>query len=172
MKLISVVVFYGYKVVIVLYLFEKFFFMKTILLNSSLGILAYLISGVLLYGYHSLVLPLFLLIIGVLGYVLLRNQDKNRVTKGLFWLYAPVLLLLLITGWANHNFLVVLLYLVFASIMALLTRLAISTSKKMLFYAGVLLIVVGAFFAFQFFLGQDNSFEIDHIKTFYQGLSG
>ncbi|CEN40872.1 hypothetical protein CCAN12_790150 [Capnocytophaga canimorsus] len=63
--------------------------MKTILLNSSLGILAYLISGVLLYGYHSLVLPLFLLIIGVLGYVLLRNQDKIELQKGCFGFTLP-----------------------------------------------------------------------------------
>lgn len=144
--------------------------MKTILINSILGILAYLVSGMLFYGYHPWMLPSFLLAMGIIGYVRLTKKSKKEAVNGLLGLYVPVLLLLLVTGFVTNHFLVIMPYCVFALLMALLTYGAVFSPQKILVGAGMLLLVVGAFFSFDLLGISHESFDASSVKTFYQVL--
>lgn len=71
--------------------------MKNSVLLSLLGVALYTLSGVVSWGYHAMLLPLFLTSMAVVSYFINRKKSQN-IVKNLLWTALPILLLLLVTS--------------------------------------------------------------------------
>lgn len=140
--------------------------MKENLKNSLIGIGLYLLAGVFLYGYQAYMLPAFLLLTVAVSFVVFRKKNKEQVRKGLFWLCVPLLLLLFVTSLFTDNFRVMLPYLVFVPLTVVLIYYAMFQPKRIVFFAGIFVLIVVSLFTFDAISGTAEVFDSSYLEMF------
>ncbi len=95
--------------------------MKKKILISTIFILFYCLLGVITWGNHELMLPLFLTCVFIIVYRVIRKS--HNIINDLFLLNFPFILLIFLTCLIGDNFSIGFLYLFFAPVSTLLSYL-------------------------------------------------
>ncbi|ATA72614.1 hypothetical protein CGC49_04455 [Capnocytophaga sp. H4358] len=111
----------------------------------------------------------FLLLNIFVSYFVVRNKEKKEVRHNLIWINAPILGLLLITSFFTDGIRVVIPYLIFSILGAVLLYYYVtSPSKKVAFFvAGLVLIAVGVF-SFESISGVSDTFDGSYYLDLYK----
>ncbi|MDO4228826.1 MAG: hypothetical protein Q4C98_03365 [Capnocytophaga sp.] len=133
--------------------------MKQIIKNSLIGLGIYLLVGTIFYGYHAYMLPSFLLVMAMISFFSFRKKERKEVRNGLIWMNAPILAMLTVTSLFTDGFRVVLPYLIFTPLVAILVYYMIFPTKRLIFMTGILVLVAVSLLTFNDISGITDSFE-------------
>lgn len=139
--------------------------MKQIIKYSLVGIGLYLLAGIVFYGYHQYMLPTFLLLMAGFSFFIFRKKEQQQVRKGLIWVNIPILTLLTVTSLFTDNFRVVLTYLIFTPLVAILIYFMIYPTKRFIFFVGILAVVLLSFYTFSSISGAEEIFDTAYFET-------
>ncbi|MFK8303135.1 hypothetical protein ACI75Y_09505 [Capnocytophaga stomatis] len=140
--------------------------MKQIMKNSLIGIGLYLLTGIVFYGYQGYMLPTFLLLMAMVSFLSFKKKERKEVRSGLFWMNLPILSLLFVTSLFTDSFVIALPYLIFTPLVSILVYYAIFPTKRIIFFGGILILIIASFFAFNLISGNTEAFDSSYWETY------
>lgn len=116
--------------------------MKQVLRNNLIVVSLYILAGIIFDGYHPYMLCTFLILSATVSFFLFRTKSKEETRKGLLLMFAPFLFVLAVASLWLNDIRVVLPYLYFIPAVVCLVYCALFSTRKVLFFVGIIALSV------------------------------
>ena len=140
--------------------------MKQVLRNNLIVVLLYILAGIIFDGYHPYMLCTFLILSSTVSFFFFRTKSKEETRKGLLLMFAPFLFVLAVAPLllSDSSVRTTLPYLLFVPAVVYLVYCALFSTRKTLFFVGIIALSVIGTLTYNEISGTNIIFESHSLR--------
>jgi len=142
--------------------------MKQVLRNNLIVVSLYILAGIIFDGYHPYMLCTFLILSATVSFFffLFRTKSKEERRKGLLLMFAPFLFVLAVASLllSDSSVRTTLPYLLFVPAVVYLVYCALFSTRKALFFVGIIALSVIGTLTYNEISGTNVIFESHSLR--------
>ena len=140
--------------------------MKQALKNNLIVVSLYILAGFIFNGYLPYMLIVFLILSATVSYFLFRRKSKEETRKGLLLMFAPFLFVLAVAPLllSDSSVRTTLPYLLFVPAVVYLVYCALFSTRKTLFFVGIIALSVIGTLTYNEISGTNVIFESHSLR--------
>ncbi len=141
--------------------------MKQVLRNNLIVVSLYILAGIIFDGYHPYMLCTFLILSATVSFFLFRTKSKEETRKGLLLMFAPFLFVVLAVApllLSDSSVRTTLPYLLFVPAVVYLVYCALFSTRKTLFFVGIIALSVIGTLTYNEISGTNIIFESHSLR--------
>lgn len=140
--------------------------MKQVLRNNLVVVSLYILAGIIFDGYHPYMLCTFLILSATVSFFLFRTKSKEETRKGLLLMFAPFLFVLALAPLllSDRSVRTTLPYLLFVPAVVYLVYCALFSTRKTLFFVGIIALSVIGTLTYNEISGTNIIFESHSLR--------